>query len=305
MPGMGAVATTLVAGVELIKKRLAEPVGSLSQMGTVRLGKRTEDRSPKINELVPLSSLDNLVFGGWDPFPDNAYEAAVTAGVLSKEHLGAVVDELRAVEPLPAVFDPRYVSRIDASHVKSGASTFMEAAEMVREDIRSFKSANDLDRVVMVSCASTEAYAQPREAHYSVEAFEAALENSDPAISPAMIYAYAAIQEGVPYANGAPSLAVDIPALIPTRRRPGRARSRKGLQDRPDPDEDHPGAGIESSDARSRRLVLDQHPRQPRRRSARRRREPQEQGGQQALRPRTRSYSRTSTRNSTRKSTTS
>ena len=213
MPGMGAVATTLVAGVELIKKRLAEPVGSLSQMGTVRLGKRTEDRTPKINELVPLSGLDNLVFGGWDPFPDDAYEAAVTAGVLSKEHLGAVVDELRAVQPMLAVFDPRYVSRIDAPHVKSGASSFMEAAEMVREDIRSFKAANDLDRVVMVSCASTEAYAQPREAHYSVEAFEAALENSDPAISPAMIYAYAAIQEGVPYANGAPSLAVDIPAL--------------------------------------------------------------------------------------------
>jgi myo-inositol-1-phosphate synthase len=212
MPGMGAVATTLMAGAELIRKGLAEPVGSLTQLGTIRLGKRTEDRVPKIKDFVPLTGLEDLVFGGWDAFPDDAYEAAVLAGVLEKEHLNIVRDELKEVRPYPAVFDPRYVARLSATHTKSYDS-LREAAEQVREDIRAFKEDHDLERAVMVSCASTEAYAQPREAHFSLESFEAALDASDPAISPAMVYAYAALQEGVPYANGSPSLAVDIPAL--------------------------------------------------------------------------------------------
>jgi myo-inositol-1-phosphate synthase len=213
MPGMGAVATTLVAGVELVKKGLGEPVGSLTQLGTVRLGKRTEDRVPKIKDFVPLSGMEDLVFGGWDAFPDDAYEAAVAAGVLNKEHLNAVQDELLEVRPMPAVFDSRYVAKLDGTHVKDYGS-LREAAEKVREDIRSFKEENGLKRTVMVNCASTEAYLQPQKAHCSLEDFEEALDASDPSISPAMVYAYAAIQEGVPYANGAPSLAADIPALV-------------------------------------------------------------------------------------------
>ena len=212
MPGMGAVATTFMAGVELVKKGLAEPVGSLTQLGTIRLGKRTENRVPKIKDFVPLSGLDELVFGGWDAFPDDAYEAATVAGVLEKDHLDAVREELESIKPFPAVFDARYVARLEARHVKSYGS-LREAAEQVREDIRSFKKRHGLERAVMVSCASTEAYLQPQEAHFSVEKFEEALDRSDPAISPSMVYAYAAIMEGVPYANGAPSLAVDVPAL--------------------------------------------------------------------------------------------
>ncbi|MGH3087371.1 MAG: inositol-3-phosphate synthase [Rubrobacteraceae bacterium] len=211
-PGLGAVGTTLIAGVELAKKGLAEPVGSLTQLGTIRLGKRTESRSPKIKEFVPLRDMEDLVFGGWDALPDDAYEAAVVAGVMEKEHLNAVRDELKGIEPMPAVFDERYVSRIEAAHVKKSAS-LREAAERIREDIRNFKQENDLDRAVMVNCASTEAYIQPQEAHFTLEGFEKALDRSDPAIPPAMIYAYAAVQEDVPYANGAPSLAVDVPAL--------------------------------------------------------------------------------------------
>jgi myo-inositol-1-phosphate synthase len=213
MPGMGAVATTFIAGVELIKKGLGEPIGSLTQLGTIRLGKRTENRVPKIKELVPLSGPEDLVFGGWDALPDDAYEAAAVAGVLDKEHLNAVRDELKAVEPFPAVFDAHYVAKLEATHTKSYGS-LREAAEQVREDIRSFKEEHGLERAVMVSCASTETYLQPQEAHFSLKSFEEALDRSDPAISPAMVYAYAAIMEGVPYANGAPSLAADIPALV-------------------------------------------------------------------------------------------
>jgi myo-inositol-1-phosphate synthase len=213
IPGMGAVATTLVAGVEIVKKGFAEPVGSLTQLGTIRLGKRTENRVPKIKDFVPLAGMEELVFGGWDAFPDDAYEAAAHAGVLKKEHLNSVRDELKKIKPFPAVFDPRYVARIDATHTKEYGS-LREAAEQVRDDIRDFKEEHGLERAVMVNCASTEAYLQPQEAHFSLEGFEKALDRSDPSISPSMIYAYAAIQEGVPYANGAPSLAVDIPALV-------------------------------------------------------------------------------------------
>jgi myo-inositol-1-phosphate synthase len=213
MPGMGAVATAFMAGVELIKKGLAEPIGSLTQLGTIRLGKRTENRVPKIKDFVPLAEMGDLVFGGWDAFPDDAYEAATLAGVLEKEHLNAVRGELRQIKPMPAVFDPRYVHKLSATHAKS-YSSLREAAEHVREDIRSFKREHSLTRAVMVSCASTEAYLQPQKAHFSLESFEKALDRADPAISPAMVYAYAAIMEDVPYANGAPSLAVDAPALV-------------------------------------------------------------------------------------------
>src|SRR5215211_6884979 len=158
MPGIGAVATTLMAGVELIRKGLAEPVGSLTQLGTVRLGKRTENRVPKIKDFVPLSGMEDLVFGGWDAFPDNAYEAAIAAGVLIKEHLNAVRDELLKLRPMPAVFDPRYVAKLDGTHVKDYGS-LREATEKVRQDIRAFKEENGLERAVMVNCASTEAYA--------------------------------------------------------------------------------------------------------------------------------------------------
>src|ERR671938_831438 len=160
MPGMGTVATTFVAGVELIKKGLGEPVGSLTQLGTIRLGKRTENRVPEIKEFVPLAGLEDLVFGGWDAFPGDAYEAATVAGVLEKEHLNAVREELKEIEPFPPVFDPRYVAKLEATHKKS-YGTLREAAEQVREDIRAFKEEHGVDRVVMVSCASTEAYLQP------------------------------------------------------------------------------------------------------------------------------------------------
>ncbi len=206
---MGAVAT-----IQLTNKGLEWPVGSLSQLGTIRLGKRTEKRIPKIKDFVALAGIEELVFGGWDAFPDDAYDAATLAGVLDKEHLNAVRDEIKEVKPFPAVFDPHYVTRIDATYTKEEYRSLREAAEQVRDDVRAFKEEHGLERVVMVNCASTEAYAQPREAHFSVEGFEKALERSDPSISPSMIYAYAAIEEGVPYANGAPSLAVDIPALV-------------------------------------------------------------------------------------------
>ncbi len=212
MPGMGAMATTLVAGVELVKKGLAEPVGSLTQLAAIRLGKRTEDRAPRIKNFVPLQNMDDLVFGGWDAFPDDAYAAAMSAGVLEKEHLDAVGEELRSLKPWPAVFDERYVHRLHGTHTRSGAS-LRELADQVREDIRAFKREHGLQRAVMINCASTEAYVQPQQAHFTLESFERALDASDSAISPAMIYAYAALREGVPYANGAPSLAVDIPAL--------------------------------------------------------------------------------------------
>ncbi|MDP9439681.1 MAG: inositol-3-phosphate synthase [Actinomycetota bacterium] len=195
-----------------MKRGLAEPVGSLTQLGTIRLRKRTEGRMPKIRDFVPLAGIEDLVFGGWDAFPDDAYEAAVYAGVLEKEHINAVRDQLKEIRPFPAVFDPRHVARIEATHTKDYGS-LREASEQIREDIRSFKERNDLDRVVMVSCSSTEAYLQPQKAHFALEDFEAAVDASDPAISPSMVYAYAALQEGIPYANGAPSLAVDIPAL--------------------------------------------------------------------------------------------
>ncbi|HLS58112.1 MAG TPA: inositol-3-phosphate synthase [Paracoccaceae bacterium] len=211
--GLGAVSTTVIAGVLAIRRGLARPIGSLTQMGTIRLGKRTEARSPRIADVLPLASLDDVVFGGWDVFEDNCYEAARTAGVLDAAQLESIRSDLEAIVPWPAVFDRQYVKRLDGPNVKKGA-TKRELAEQVIDDIRRFKSAHDLDRLVMVWCGSTEVYMQEGPAHATLADFEAALERNDPAIAPSMIYAYAALKEGIPFANGAPNLTCDIPALV-------------------------------------------------------------------------------------------
>ncbi len=211
--GLGAVSTTTIAGVLAIRKGLASPIGSLTQMGTIRLGKRTEGRSPKINELVPLARLDDIVFGGWDIFEDNSYDAARTAGVLDTSLLDQIKPELEAIKPWPAVFDQRYVKRLDGPNVKKGKNK-KDLAEQVRADIRQFKKQHNLDRMVMVWCGSTEVFMKESAAHQSIGAFEKALEASDPTIPSSMIYTYAALMEDVPYANGAPNLSVDIPAMM-------------------------------------------------------------------------------------------
>jgi myo-inositol-1-phosphate synthase len=211
--GLGAVSTTTIAGVLAVRKGLANPIGSLTQMGTIRLGKRTEGRSPKINETVPLVDLDNIVFGGWDIFEENSYQAARTAGVLETPLLDRIRPELEAIRPMTAVFDQRYVKRLTGPNVKKGKNK-KELAEQVRADIRSFKKDNNLDRLVMVWCGSTEVFMKESAAHQSVDAFEKALEANDPAIPSSMVYTYAALMEEVPFANGAPNLSVDVPAMM-------------------------------------------------------------------------------------------
>ena len=212
-PGLGAVATTFMAGVESIRKGHSKPIGSLTQMATIRLGKRTEQRTPLIKDFVPLTGLDDIVFGAWDPIPDDALTAARKAGVLEDKHLAQVADFLAAIKPMPAVFDNKYVTRINGTNVKKG-KTKRDLAEQLRQDIRDFKAKHKLDRVVIVWCASTEIFIKPGPQHATIDQFEKAMERNDDAISPSMLYAYAAIMEGVPYANGAPNLAVDTPALI-------------------------------------------------------------------------------------------
>ncbi|HTK28908.1 MAG TPA: inositol-3-phosphate synthase [Vicinamibacterales bacterium] len=211
--GLGAVSTTTIAGVLAIRKGLAKPIGSLTQMGTVRLGKRTEGRSPKISDVVPLATLDDLVFGGWDIFEDDCYAAARTAGVIEPSLLEKVRPELEQIRPWPAVFDQRYVKRLDGPNVKKGRNK-KDLAEQVVADIRAFKERNQLDRLVMVWCGSTEVFMTEGPAHQSVEAFERAHEANDPSIPSSMVYAYAAIREGIPYANAAPNLTADVPALV-------------------------------------------------------------------------------------------
>jgi myo-inositol-1-phosphate synthase len=213
LPGLGAVSTTLIAGVELIRKGLGQPVGSLTQMGTIRLGKRTDNRAPFIKNFVPLASPSDLVFGAWDIFPDNCYESARKAGVLGRELLDQVRPELEAIRPWPAVFDQGYVKRLSGDHVKNGANK-LDLARQVQDDIRSFRQRSGAQRLVMVWCGSTESYQKPGKVHQSIEAFEAGLADNHPAIGPSMIYAYAALREGVPFANGAPNLTVDIPAMV-------------------------------------------------------------------------------------------
>jgi len=211
--GLGAVSTTFIAGVLAIRKGLASPIGSLTQMGTIRLGKRTENRSPRIKDLLPLADLDDIVFGGWDIFDENCYEAAKTAGVLELSLLQQIKPELEAIRPWPAVFDQRYVKRLQGPNVKKGKNK-KDLAEQLRADIRNFKKERGLDRMVMVWCGSTEVYMTESPAHETIESFERALEENDPAIPSSMVYTYAALMEGVPYANGAPNLSVDVPALI-------------------------------------------------------------------------------------------
>ncbi|MEX2486864.1 MAG: inositol-3-phosphate synthase [Nitriliruptoraceae bacterium] len=211
--GLGAVATTFIAGVELIRRSLAEPIGSLTQMGTIRLGKRTDARAPLIRDFVPLADLDDVVFGAWDPFEDDAYVSAVQAGVLDVgRHLEPIADTLRAIRPMRAAFDPAYVKKLDGPNVlPSRAKRAM--LDAVRSDIRAFRDANACDRLVMVWCGSTEIYVDLGAAHVDRDAFEAAIDADDPSITPSMMYAYAALLEGVPFANGAPNLTVDVPAL--------------------------------------------------------------------------------------------
>jgi myo-inositol-1-phosphate synthase len=211
--GLGAVSTTTIAGVLAVRKGLANPIGSLTQMGTMRLGKRTEGRSPKISETVPLVNLDNVVFGGWDIFGENSYQAARTAGVLETSLLDQIKPELEAITPMTAVFDQRYVKRLDGPNVKKGKNK-KDLAEQLRADIRKFKKDNSLDRLVMVWCGSTEVFMKESAAHQSVDAFERALEANDPTIPSSMVYTYAALMEDVPFANGAPNLSVDVPAMM-------------------------------------------------------------------------------------------
>jgi myo-inositol-1-phosphate synthase len=211
--GLGAVSTTTIAGVAAIRKGLAEPIGSLTQMGTIRLGRRTEARSPRIKDFVPLASLDDIVFGGWDIFEEDCYAAACTAGVLEPAHLAPVRGELEAVRPMPAVFDRRYVKRLDGPNVKKGRNK-RDLAEQLIADIRAFKAAHLCDRLVMIWCGSTEVYMKESAVHASVASFEQGLERSDPEIPSSMIYAYAALREGLPFANAAPNLTADVPAML-------------------------------------------------------------------------------------------
>lgn len=211
-PGMGAVATTLYAGVIAVNKGIAQPIGSHTQMGKIRLGKRTENRYANVKDLVPLANLKDVVFGGWDIFPENAYEAAAHAKVLEPSLLEQVKDELSKIKPMKAVFDQNFVKRLEGSYIKTG-KTKMDLAEQLRQDIRDFLKNNGCDRAVMVWCASTEVYTPATSVHQSVKAFEEGLRNNDPSISPSQIYTYAAIKERVPYANGSPSLSVEMPCL--------------------------------------------------------------------------------------------
>lgn len=211
--GLGAVSTTVIAGVHAIRKKLAPPVGSLVELGTIRLGKRTDGRSPRIRELFDLPALDDIVFGGWDIFEEDCYAAARTAGVLEASLLDQVKGDLEAVKPMPAVFDRQYVKRLDGPNVKKG-KTKRELADALIDDIRSFKKRHDCARLVLIWCGSTEVFMKESSVHQSIEAFEKGLEQNDPSIPSSMIYAYAAIKEGVPYANAAPNLSADVPALL-------------------------------------------------------------------------------------------
>ncbi len=211
--GMGAVATTMIAGVEAVRKGIALPVGSLTQMGTIRLGKRTEKRIPKIKDFVPLAKLNDLVFGGWDLFKDNAYVAAKKAGVLDKAQLEKMKGFLQGIVPMSAAFEQKWVKNLTPNNAKTSTSK-MDLAEQVMADIARFKKESKADRLVMIWCGSTEIYTQAQPVHDTLKSFEDGLKNSSPDISPSMIYAYAALKMDVPFANGAPHMTADMPALL-------------------------------------------------------------------------------------------
>ena len=210
IPGMGAVATTLIAGVEAVRRGFAKPIGSITQMGTIRLGKRTDHTTPLIKDFVPLAGLDDIIFTGWDIFEDNMYQAAKTAAVLDRDHLEQIRPFLEGIQPMPAVFDQHYVKRLSGSNVKTGRSK-CDLANKIQEDIQQFK--RKTDRQVMIWAGSTEIFLEQAACHQTLAAFEKGLVDDDPAIAPSQIYAYAALKEGIPFANGAPNLTVDIPAL--------------------------------------------------------------------------------------------
>ena len=214
--GLGAVSTTLIAGVEAVRRGLAKPIGSLTQMGTIRLGKRTENNFPMIKDFVPLAGLNDIVFTGWDIFEDNVYESAAHAKVLDKDMVEQLKPYLQTIKPLPAVFDQYYVKRLEGTNVKKGKNK-RDLAEQLRADIREFKKT--VDRVVVLWAASTEIFIQPKPVHQSIEAFEKGMENNDIDIAPSQLYAYAALSEGVPFANGAPNLTVDFPAMVELSKR--------------------------------------------------------------------------------------
>jgi myo-inositol-1-phosphate synthase len=212
LPGMGAVSTTFMAGVELVRKGQAQPVGSLTQLGTIRLGKRTDNNSPLIKKFVPLAEPDDLVFGGWDLFKDNAYEAAAKAGVLSKEHLAKVKPFLSKIKPMKAAFDKEYVKKLDGTYVKKAKNKYELALE-IKEDIANFRKTSRASRLVTCWCGSTEVFIRPEDVHSTPEKFVEAMKSNHPAIAPSMLYAWASVTSGVPFANGAPNLTVDIPAM--------------------------------------------------------------------------------------------
>jgi myo-inositol-1-phosphate synthase len=220
MPGMGAVSTTFMAGVELARRGLAQPIGSLTQLGTIRLGMRTDDRSPAIRDFVPLVGLDRLVFGGWDVLPDSAYETACKASVLAPHHLAEVRDFLSGIRPMTAAFDQAYVRKLSGTHVKQGRTKY-DLAEQIKADIERFRIESGASRLVMIWCGSTEVYLSPHEVHADPARFEQAMKENHPAIAPSMLYAWAAITSGVPFANGAPNLTADVPALQELARQHG------------------------------------------------------------------------------------
>lgn len=213
IPGLGAVATTFIAGVESIRKGYCAPIGSLTQMGHIRLGKRTDKRQPLIKDFVPLADLNDIVFGGWDIYEDNCYEAAKKSGVLTNEQLEQIRPYMSSISPMKAVFSKEFVKRIDGPNVKTG-KTKMDLAEQLMKDIEDFKAKNNCERLVMVWCASTEAYREPTKAHTSLKNFEEGLRNNDPSIAPSQIYAYASLKMKVPFCNGAPNLCVDTDAIL-------------------------------------------------------------------------------------------
>jgi myo-inositol-1-phosphate synthase len=213
IPGIGAVSTTFIAGVEAIKRGLGLPVGSLTQLATIRLGKRTDGRSPKIKDFVPLAGLDDLVFGGWDIYEDTAYEAAVNAKVLEPTLLSQLKETLSAIRPMKAVFDPEYIRRINGPNVKTKGSK-MDKAQELMADIAGFRKSSGASRLVMIWCGSTEVFHRPAAVHQTLASFEEGLCKNDPAIAPSQVYAYAALMSNVPFANGAPNLTTDVLALL-------------------------------------------------------------------------------------------